>query len=137
MYGRTLVKQLSFFNEQIDTSDSLPIKITQKATVWKMYIDGASRSNPGPAGAGIYVSIDGKPIAQWAFYLHERTNNQAEYYALLLGLYCLQKKGLSEKILKKNVKGSHILEFPWGSVCHIEVGARGVTSLKFFMADFC
>jgi ribonuclease HI len=53
---------------------------------WELSIDGAARNNPGPAGAGIYLIKDGTPIVKKGVFLGEKTNNQAEYLALLLGL---------------------------------------------------
>jgi len=60
---------------------------TQHPHYWKMYIDGASRNNPGIAGAGIYILKDNKPVFMQGYFLGIKTNNQAEYLALLLGLY--------------------------------------------------
>lgn len=57
---------------------------------WQLFVDGASRNNPGPAGAGIYVRKENKPVLQAGFYLGTKTNNQAEYLALLLGLLSLR-----------------------------------------------
>lgn len=52
-----------------------------------LYTDGASRGNPGPAGAGALITEeDGTTIAEKSAYLGEATNNQAEYQALLIGL---------------------------------------------------
>ncbi|PIZ99639.1 MAG: ribonuclease H [Candidatus Komeilibacteria bacterium CG_4_10_14_0_2_um_filter_37_10] len=53
----------------------------------KLYSDGGSRGNPGPA-AGAYVIKDTseKIVDQGSIYLGEATNNVAEYSALLLGL---------------------------------------------------
>jgi ribonuclease HI len=49
--------------------------------------DGASRGNPGPAGAGAIISdSEGVTLTEKAVYLGETTNNQAEYQALLIGL---------------------------------------------------
>lgn len=49
--------------------------------------DGASKGNPGKAGAGavMYDSI-GNEIFTISRYLGKQTNNYAEYFALLLGL---------------------------------------------------
>lgn len=58
---------------------------------WTLYVDGAARSNPGPAGAGIYLLKDGLPMARKGFFLGKKTNNQAEYLALLLGLFVARK----------------------------------------------
>ena len=49
--------------------------------------DGAARGNPGPAGAGWVVEgEDGETLAEGCAWLGIRTNNQAEYEALILGL---------------------------------------------------
>lgn len=58
-----------------------------KTHKWELYVDGAARNNPGPAGAGIYIRKDGEPVIKHGFYLGVKTNNQAEYLALLLGVY--------------------------------------------------
>lgn len=52
-----------------------------------IYVDGASRGNPGPAGIGIAIE-DKKGItkARISCYIGETTNNQAEYKALIMGL---------------------------------------------------
>lgn len=53
---------------------------------FELFIDGASRNNPGPAGAGIYLLKDNICILEKGFYLGSKTNNQAEYIALIIGL---------------------------------------------------
>ena len=50
-------------------------------------VDGASRGNPGPSGAGAVVEFgDGRAPRELCSYLGETTNNVAEYSALLLAL---------------------------------------------------
>ena len=50
-------------------------------------VDGGARGNPGPAGYGVYIrAADGTPLAQLSEYLGVRTNNFAEYSALLAAL---------------------------------------------------
>ncbi len=50
-------------------------------------IDGGSRGNPGPAGAGVVVRDDrGRALFEGGFFLGEMTNNAAEYNGLLHGL---------------------------------------------------
>jgi ribonuclease HI len=50
-------------------------------------IDGGSRGNPGPAGAGALLTRpDGQVVGAFKKYLGEATNNVAEYSALILGL---------------------------------------------------
>ena len=54
---------------------------------WLLRCDGASRGNPGPAGAGMVLfDPQGRLQANQGRYLGETTNNVAEYQALLLGL---------------------------------------------------
>jgi ribonuclease HI len=56
--------------------------------VGKVYIDGASRGNPGPSGIGIVVlNEEGKVIREhYEFLGPSYTNNQAEYIALMRAL---------------------------------------------------
>lgn len=50
-------------------------------------VDGSARFNPGPAGIGVrVVGADGQTRKEISRYLGTRTNNQAEYEALLCGL---------------------------------------------------
>lgn len=52
----------------------------------RAFVDGASRGNPGEAGAGaVLVAEDGR-VRCLRRYLGEATNNVAEYQALLLAL---------------------------------------------------
>ena len=51
-----------------------------------IYTDGASRNNPGEAGAGVFIIQDDKPVARIARYLGTATNNVAEYTAAIIGL---------------------------------------------------
>ena len=52
----------------------------------RVFSDGASRGNPGPAGAGAVIESDGRVIAELGKFLGRQTNNVAEYEGLLLGL---------------------------------------------------
>lgn len=48
-----------------------------------MYTDGGSRNNPGPAAIGVYVETLGKKYGEC---IGIKTNNEAEYSALIFGL---------------------------------------------------
>ncbi|HPN54530.1 MAG TPA: ribonuclease HI family protein [Candidatus Moranbacteria bacterium] len=48
-----------------------------------MYTDGGSRNNPGPAAVGVYLETLRK---QYGHYIGEKTNNEAEYEAVIFGL---------------------------------------------------
>lgn len=77
------MSQLKMFN----TCHPTPPEPKVGGLRWTLFIDGASRNNPGHAGAGVYLLKDDMPSFQKGFYLGYKTNNQAEYLALLLGLF--------------------------------------------------
>ncbi|QQG38107.1 MAG: ribonuclease HI family protein [Candidatus Kaiserbacteria bacterium] len=62
-----------------------------------IYTDGGARGNPGKAGAGALL-IDGAKKIEIKKYLGDgRTNNWAEYEAVILALTEAKKRGLSER----------------------------------------
>ncbi len=53
----------------------------------KLYIDGASRGNPGKAGIGVVLCNEaGEPVREISESVGIATNNVAEYRALIRGL---------------------------------------------------
>ena len=59
------------------------------------YFDGASRGNPGTAGAGaLLVNENGEVIWETARFLGTKTNNEAEYTALLLLLKAAKERDI-------------------------------------------
>ncbi len=52
----------------------------------KIYTDGGSRSNPGPAAIAVMVLKNGKKIKEYKKFIGNATNNVAEYRAILKGL---------------------------------------------------
>jgi len=78
-----------------------------------LYIDGASRGNPGSAGAGVWITNkEGKEILRMSRYLGHKTNNEAEYWALLLGLREAKRLGgnsirifTDSELIERQVKG--------------------------------
>ncbi len=67
---------------------------------FSLYIDGAARGNPGPAGAGAIICNDkGKAIATISKYLGQTTNNIAEYTALIFGMEEARNKNIKELIV--------------------------------------
>jgi len=52
----------------------------------EVYVDGASRGNPGEAGIGIVIKQSGKVLLEVGSYIGKTTNNVAEYMALIRGL---------------------------------------------------
>jgi len=58
-----------------------------------IYTDGGARNNPGPAGIGIVIrNKDGQTVETYKEYIGEKTNNQAEYEALIKALELAQNK---------------------------------------------
>lgn len=63
----------------------------------KGFFDGASRSNPGDAGAGsLLLDDDGQVVWSRAQYLGVKTNNEAEYTALINLLTEARARGIKE-----------------------------------------
>lgn len=56
--------------------------------VLTLFVDGASRGNPGAAGVGVYAytTDPAQPLFELGCFLGKATNNVAEYAALALGL---------------------------------------------------
>ncbi len=52
----------------------------------EIYIDGASKGNPGPSGIGVVICKDGQTIKNISSFVGNATNNIAEYMALIYGL---------------------------------------------------
>ncbi|MFA5402432.1 MAG: ribonuclease HI family protein [Candidatus Omnitrophota bacterium] len=53
---------------------------------FEIYIDGASKGNPGPSGIGVVICRDKETIKNISSFIGIATNNIAEYTALLYGL---------------------------------------------------
>ena len=88
--------------------------------VWSLYCDGASRGNPGPAGAGV-VLLDpyGEVAVRNLEYLGPTTNNVAEYRGLLLGLKMARNLGIKKirvysdsELLVRQINGSYRVKKP-------------------------
>lgn len=53
----------------------------------QIFTDGGARGNPGPAAIGVVVNgADGKNISKIKKYIGEKTNNEAEYEAVIAAL---------------------------------------------------
>lgn len=52
----------------------------------RIYTDGGARGNPGPAAVGAVIIQDGQVIKKYADFIDQRTNNQAEYEAVIFAL---------------------------------------------------
>jgi len=101
------------------TSAAKPTRATpgRRLVVW---FDGASRGNPGPAGAGAVISTpEGEVIARLGRFLGPQTNNVAEYEGLLLGLSHALTLGADElevrgdsELLVRQLQGRYQVKAP-------------------------
>lgn len=67
--------------------------------VVKIYTDGCSRGNPGPAGIGILIiNNDGSEIKRISEYIGKATNNIAEYRAILRAVNECESRKIDEAI---------------------------------------
>jgi ribonuclease HI len=68
-----------------------------------VHCDGASRGNPGPAGAGsILTTPEGEVVAEIAEGLGTTTNNVAEYTAVIRGLERAHELGARDVLLRSD-----------------------------------
>ncbi len=92
----------------------------------RMHVDGASRGNPGPAGAGVaFFDAAGRLVGEAGLYLGKATNNEAEYQGLLLGLEIAAAHGLRDldvvadsELLVKQLNGQYKVRHPRLQVLH-------------------
>lgn len=111
-------KQTSFLESVVSHKSNTPELVKNKC---ELFVDGAARGNPGPAGAGIYIRYSDSNCIKKGFYLGEKTNNQAEYLALAIGLHLILKKDNHPKsvqiysdseLLVKQMHGSYRVKNP-------------------------
>ena len=73
------------------------------------YTDGGARGNPGPAAVGVVIEIPAKSLfgdrgtKEYGEYIGERTNNQAEYEAVIFVL-----KKIKQLVGKARTKESEV-----------------------------
>ena len=80
-----------------------------------IYCDGASRGNPGPAAIGVIIKDrDGRTLTSISRRIGLRTNNQAEYQAVIAGLEAAQYLGVRQvnlfcdsELVAKQLKGEY------------------------------
>src|SRR3989338_1947347 len=71
-----------------------------------IYTDGGSRGNPGPAGMGVVIADGkGKMMKEYSGFLGVKTNNEAEYEAVIFGLKKIKAFLCKKKIKKKKYGG--------------------------------
>jgi ribonuclease HI len=103
-----------------------------------LYADGASRGNPGPAGAGaVLIDDSGRVIAELTTFLGTTTNNVAEYNGLIIGLEAAQRLGVDEldvrmdsKLVVEQIGGRWKIKHPNMKPLALKAGALFATFPK-------
>jgi ribonuclease HI len=137
---RTLLREAARALEpQKPVVPSKPSRMEAAATgnkrVVVVHTDGASRGNPGPAGAGwVLTSPAGELLKQGGAFLGRKTNNEAEYEAVIHALRVARELGADEvalhsdsELLIKQLNGEYQVKNPRIAVLHAKAreGMRG------------
>jgi ribonuclease HI len=85
-----------------------------------IYADGAARGNPGPAGIGAVIEDErGRVLKEVSQFVGRKTNNQAEYMALIQGLEAAAEYQadaiqvrLDSELLVHQLKGEYKVKSP-------------------------
>lgn len=86
------ISVLEIINGKVSSGRISPRDTASSVTI---YVDGASRGNPGPSGIGYrIVGIDGNVIEQGGEFIGFATSRVAEYYAMKNGIERAIKRGL-------------------------------------------
>lgn len=104
----------------------------RRASVASLYTDGASRGNPGPSGAGVFLLDErGRPLLELNRFLGNATNNEAEYQALIAGLDAAERLELSQlrifldsELVVKQLNGEYQVRNPRLQSLFDEVASR-------------
>jgi ribonuclease HI len=97
-----------------------PVESHSKQSTITAFCDGGARGNPGPSGFGVYIQDeDGAKVAELSEFLGIRTNNFAEYSALLAALeFALRydhprlKVVSDSELMVKQIKGQYKVKSP-------------------------
>lgn len=100
-----------------------------------LYSDGASRGNPGLAGAGaVLLDADGRVIAELTKFLGVTTNNVAEYEGFIIGLEEAKRRGVDDldarmdsKLVVEQMRGRWRIKHPNMKPLALKAGALFAT----------
>ena len=103
----------------------------------EIYIDGSSKGNPGPGGAGIVIkdASTQEILSTHGIPLGHVTNNQAEFLALQHALIELKRRSLSEhpiNILTDSQLVVGIFSQNWKAKANLEL----VMEIRNLLSDF-
>ncbi len=97
-------------------------------TLVKIYFDGGSRGNPGPAAGAAFMDFDGGKSK--SCFLPSATNNEAEYRGLILGIELARECGLDRvlflgdsRLVVMQIRGEWQVKSATLAVLHAEAKA--------------
>jgi len=96
---------------------------------YRVHTDGAARGNPGPAAIGVVVQDkDGRTVYEASRSLGTKTNNEAEYLALIAALEYLRESRITKadffldsELIVKQLKGEYRVREPRMKALHARV----------------
>ena len=113
---------------------------SKELTQLRIYSDGASRGNPGPAAVAVkMMDENGVVVKRFSKFLGRRTNNEAEYEALIIALELARNftEGcvhcfLDSELVVKQLNGEYRvrslrLEGPWLKVRELQQHFQSVS----------
>ena len=88
-----------------------------------IFTDGAARGNPGPSASGYMIFENGKKVAEEFVFNESKTNNYAEYKAIIMALErcktmlkkvdeCAAKLFSDSELVVKQLNGEYKLKSP-------------------------
>ena len=115
-----------------------------------IYSDGGARGNPGPAAAAyLILGENGKVLKAESQYLGKRTNNQAEYEALISALESALHLGADEvvfhldsELVCKQITGEYRVKNPalktlWQKASNLKRQFRRISFVNVPRTDKC
>ncbi len=110
----------------LESGLSRPPVLEPASDAFVLYVDGSSRGNPGPAGAGaVIVDAAGDQLARLGRPVGSRTgNNTAEYVALQLGLAELLAR-YEPRRLEVRIDSMTVIRDVWDGSDPTEPGVEG------------
>ena len=99
------VTQPSECNDILDKTTHLKNTYSLNPNEWALLFDGCSKGNPGEAGCGAVIYRNGQEVWSSSRYLGKKTNNQAEYAGLIMGL----KECVNLNLAAVKVQGDSLL----------------------------
>jgi len=107
---------------EVEDGDTAPstAEAPSATGLYTAFVDGASRGNPGLAGAGVFIlGPDAKPYKRLKKFLGSATNNVAEYSALIAALESALRFGIcrlrvraDSELVVKQVNGLYRVKSP-------------------------